>query len=91
MLDRVVNGTDNRDRIKALDAEAFSKYTPKNYSGPESVEVKYDKQFEAACLLIAQKSCLKARGMTVLQFYSALDNIEAQIDAELKSLKRTKK
>ena len=65
-------------------------HTPKTYIGSESVEVKYDKQFESTCLLIAQKTNMDARKMTVLQFYNAIDNIKAQAEVEAKSLKRNK-
>ena len=50
-----------------------------------------DKQFESTCLLIAQKTNMDARKMTVLQFYNAIDNIKAQAEAEAKSLKKHKK
>ena len=66
-------------------------HTPKVFIGSESVEVKYDKQFESTCLLIAQKTNMDARKMTVLQFYNAIDNIKAQAEAEAKSLKKHKK
>lgn len=66
-------------------------HTPKAFMGSESVEVKYDKQFESTCLLIAQKTNLDAKKMTVLQFYNAVDNIKKQVEAENKSLKQTKR
>ena len=65
-----------------------------NYVPPGAdtiVEVKYDKQFESTCLLIAQKTNMDARKMTVLQFYNAIDNIKAQAEAEAKSFKKHKK
>ena len=65
-------------------------HTPKVFIGSDSVEVKYDKQFESTCLLIAQKTNMDARKMTVLQFYNAIDNIKAQAEAEAKSLKHNK-
>lgn len=90
-LDSIINDVDNTEQIDAIDAALFSMYTPKIYAGSESVEVKYDKQFESTCLLIAQKTNMDARKMTVLQFYNAIDNIKAQAEAETKSLKRNKK
>lgn len=90
VLDSVANGTDNSDGIEAIDKALLQAYRPNSFSGASSVEVTYDKQFESACLLIAQRANLDARGMTVLQFYSAFNNIRAQIEAEAKSLKRTK-
>lgn len=90
VLDSIVNGTDNSEHIQAIDAIMFGMHDPKPFTGNESVEVKYDKQFESACLLIAQKTSLDAKKMTVLQFYNAIDNIKKQAEAESKKLKRTK-
>lgn len=90
VLDSVINDTDNSKQIEAIDIMMLNMHTPKTYIGSESVEVKYDKQFESTCLLIAQKTSMDARKMTVLQFYNAIDNIKAQVEAEAKSLKRNK-
>lgn len=90
VLDSVINDTDNSKQIEAIDIMMLNMHTPKAYIGSESVEVKYDKQFESTCLLIAQKTNMDARKMTVLQFYNAIDNIKAQAEAEAKSLKRNK-
>lgn len=90
VLDSVINDTDNSEQIEAIDTMMLNMHTPKTYIGSESVEVKYDKQFESTCLLIAQKTNMDARKMTVLQFYNAIDNIKAQAEAEAKSLKRNK-
>lgn len=90
VLDSVINDTDNSEQIEAIDIIMLNMHTPKTYIGSESVEVKYDKQFESTCLFIAQKTSMDARKMTVLQFYNAIDNIKAQAEAEAKSLKRNK-
>lgn len=90
VLDSVINDTDNSKQIEAIDIMMLNMHTPKTYIGSESVEVKYDKQFESTCLLITQKTSMDARKMTVLQFYNAIDNIKAQAEAEAKSLKRNK-
>ncbi len=90
VLDSIINDTDNSEQIETIDAMMLNMHTPKAYIGSESVEVKYDKQFESTCLLISQKTNMDARKMTVLQFYNAIDNIKAQAEAETKSLKRNK-
>ena len=90
VLDSVINDTDNSKQIEAIDMMMLNMHTTKTYIGSESVEVKYDKQFESTCLLIAQKTSMDARKMTVLQFYNAIDNIKAQAEAEAKSLKHNK-
>lgn len=91
VLDSMINGTDNTEQIELIDTMILNMYTPKVFIGSESVEVKYDKQFESICLLIAQKTNMDARKMTVLQFYNAINNIKAQAEAEAKSLKKYKK
>ena len=91
VLDSIINNTDNTKQIESIDTMMLNMHAPKVFIGSESVEVKYDKQFESTCLLIAQKTNMDARKMTVLQFYNAIDNIKAQAEAEAKSLKKNKK
>ena len=90
VLDSVINDTDNSEQIDTIDMIMLNMHTPKTYIGSESVEVKYDKQFESTCLLIAQKTNMDARKMTVLQFYNAIDNIKTQAEAEAKRYKKYK-
>lgn len=91
ILDGIIYDKDNSSEVKAIEARLFGKYSPKSFEGEKSVEIKYDKQFEATCLLISQKMNLDAKAMTVLQFYSALDVIKKQAEAESKALKSNKK
>ena len=91
VLDSIINNTDNTKQIESIDTMMLNMHAPKVFIGSESVEVKYDKQFESTCLLIAQKTNMDARKMTVLQFYNAIDNMKAQAEAEAKSLKKHKK
>lgn len=90
ILDTIIYGADNEEQIKAIDAVMFGAYSPKCFIGSDSIEVSYDRQFETTCLLIAQKTSLNAKNMTVLQFYSALDTIKKQAEAEAKAYRRNK-
>ena len=90
VLESMLKGVDNSEQINNIDILMLNMYSPKKYAGSDSIEIKYDKQFENVCLLIAQKTSLDAKKMTVLQFYNALDNIKQQIEAESKSIKRHK-
>lgn len=91
VLDSIINDTDNSEQIDALDAVLVNMHNPKSFIGSESVEIQYDKQFESTCLLIAQKTSMDAKKMTVLQFYNAVDNIKAQAEAEAKSYSKHKR
>ena len=91
VLDSIINDTDNTEQIGAIDTALINMHSPKSFMGSESVEIKYDKQFESTCLLIAQKTSMDAKKMTVLQFYNAIDNIKSQAEAEAKSLRKNKR
>lgn len=90
VLETIISNVDNSEQIDSIDSLMLSMQTPKSYVGTESVEVKYDKQFESTCLLISQKTSMDAKKMTVLQFYNAVENIKQQMEAEAKSVKRRK-
>lgn len=90
-LDSMIRKNDNFQQINKIDNFLFGLYKPKSFVGEKSVEISYDKSFESACLLIAQKSSLDPKKMTTLQFYSALNNIKKQLEAEAKSYKSHKR
>lgn len=81
---------DNSSQIAAIDLALLRMQKPKCFLGSASVEIRYEKQFENACLLISQKTNMNAKKMTVLQFYNALETIKAQMEAEAKRLKPKK-
>lgn len=89
-LDSMIRKNNNSQQIKEIDDFLFKLYKPKVFVGEKSAEIAYDKSFESACLLIAQKSSLDPKKMTTLQFYSALNNIKKQLEAETKSYKSNK-
>lgn len=91
ILERVIGDENNAEEIQKIDDYFFSLYKPSSFAGEESAEIKYDKQFESICLLIAQRANLDARSMTTLQFYSVFDNIKRQIEAEQKSYQKYKR
>ena len=91
VLTSITDKIDNSDAINAIDLALFNIYKPKSFIGSDSVEIQYDKQFENACVLIAQKTSLDAKRMKVLQFYSTLDTIKRQAEAEARSYKSIKK
>lgn len=87
-LQGIIDDEDHSDRIAEIDEFLFSLHKPKNFIGKESEEIKYDKQFESACMIISQKTGLHAKSMTVLEFYNTLINIQKQTEAEKKAYKK---
>ena len=91
VLEGIKNGEYKTSEIDEIDDYLYSLHKPNSFSGSSSAEIKYDKQFETMCVLIAQKTNMDAKSMTVLQFYSALDNIRQQAEAERKILNKHKR
>lgn len=90
-LQGIAEDKNNSKDIKAIDEYLFSLYKPKRFTGKASVEIKYDKQFESACMLISQETNIKAKELTVLEFYSTLENITKQAEAKSKAYNKHKK
>ena len=89
-LQGIAYNQDNSEKVNEIDEYLFGLYKPKVFTGKDSVEIKYDKQFESACMLISQKTGMKAKNMTVLEFYNTIDNISKQAEAEAKAYKRVR-
>ena len=90
-LEGIIDNKDNSDIIAEIEDSIFKMYTPKSFAGKKSVEVKYDKQFETSCVLISQKTGMDAKKLSVLEFYSAINNIAKQAEAEAKAYKKVKR
>lgn len=87
-LKEIIDEKDYTEQIAEIDEFLFSLHKPKNFVGKDSEEIKYDKQFESACMIISQKTGMAAKQMTVLEFYNVLANIQKQAEAEKKAYKK---
>ena len=87
-LKEIIDEKDYTEQIAEIDEFLFSLHKPKNFIGKDSEEIKYDKQFESACMIISQKTGMAAKQMTVLEFYNVLANIQKQAEAEKKAYKK---
>lgn len=84
----ILDDVDTMEEIKAIEDYLHSLYKPKSFDGKDSIEIKFDKQFETSCMLISQKTNRDAKAMTVLEYYTALENIQKQAEAEAKAYKK---
>lgn len=84
-LEEIAEDEDNATEIDRIDDFLFNLHTPKKFIGKDSEEIKYDKQFESACLVISQKTGLKAKDLSVLEFYNTLAILKKQAEAEQKA------
>ena len=84
-LAHILGEADHVKEIEDIDAYLFNLYKPKIFEGKESIEIRFDKQFETSCMLISQKANRDAKKMTVLEYYTVLENIQKQLEAEAKA------
>lgn len=84
-LAHILGDADYVKEIEDLDTYLLGLYKPKVFEGKESIEIRFDKQFETSCMLISQKANRDAKKMTVLEYYTVLENIQKQLEAEAKA------
>lgn len=73
-------------RIQAIDNFILDRVKPKQYHGPEGLEVATIANFEENCVLLAQHGVSdNPRKMTVIAFYTAMDVIRKQAKAREKA------
>ena len=90
-LQELLEDKNYAEQIAELDEFLFSLHKPKIFNGKDSEEIKYDKQFESACMIISQKTGMNAKQMNVLEFYNTLTNLQKQTEAEKKAYKKNNK
>ena len=78
MLDAVMNGeTEERKAlIEKLTDELVCFTKPKVFTGKDSVEITYDKQFEDMCLMMAQQLHTDPKKFSVMEYYNAYHYIK---------------
>jgi len=75
-LDSLIRGTDNASKIEAVDDFLLTLAKPRLFSGKDSAEIEYNKQFEEMCLFLSKNLTVSIEGMSVLQFYNAFEYLK---------------
>lgn len=80
MLDAVLNGEtdEHKATIEKLTDELVCFTKPKVFTGKDSVEIAYDKQFEDMCLMLGQQLNADVKKYTVMEFYNAYGYVKKQ-------------
>ena len=65
-------------RIDEITAELITYFNPQSFSGADSVEIQYDKQFENMCLILSQNLHVDPKRFTVLEYYNAFEYVKEQ-------------
>jgi hypothetical protein len=75
-ISEIQTGKKETDKINKIDDYLMSLVNPKTFSGKESVEILYDKQFEEACTFLESETGAKPHELTTMQFFSKFEFIK---------------
>ena len=94
VLQNIIDGVDNPDatpEIEKLTTALITYSNPKCFSGPESAEIQFDRQFENICLVLSEQLHVKPKEYTVLEFYNAFDFVQERARQAERAQKRANK
>lgn len=89
-LGEIINGENNDIKIKSVTERIYKMQNPKGFSGSESEEIRFDKQFEDMCLLMAKEFGGGVKKYTTMEFYTAFERLTKQQE-EMKKLRNRRK
>lgn len=81
VLRTIIDGRATEADAKEIDditAELITYFNPQTFTGPESVEIRHDRQFENMCLILSQNLHVDPKKFTVLEYYNAFEYIKEQ-------------
>lgn len=94
VLQNIIDGVENPDRtpeIEKLTTALITYSNPKTFSGAESAEIQFDRQFENICLVLSEQLHVKPKEYSVLEFYNAFDFVQERAKQAEKAQKRANK
>lgn len=90
-VEQMVKGEDHAEEIRKITEDLFSTSSPHSFSGSESEEIKFDKQFEDMCLVMAKEFGGDIKKYTTMEFYSAFERLLKQSEENKKLMNRRKR
>lgn len=82
VLDGIISGKADENEIERITTELLVYSKPYLFSGAESAEVQFDKQFDKMCHIISYHLNVSPKDYTVTEYYSAFDYIKEIIKAK---------
>lgn len=89
-IQAIVKDENKEDEIKSVTEQIYRMQNPKGFMGAESEEVRFDKQFEDMCLLMAKEFGGGIKKYTTMEFYTAFERLSKQYN-EAKKIRSKKR
>lgn len=90
-LSHIIEGKDYGKECMEIEEGMVMRSRPKVFSGKNSAEIAYDKDFERICIAITQNLQMQVDGMTVMQFYNAYEHLVDEGKRQRKRMARIKR
>ena len=75
-LDSLLRENDNSKKIEEIETFLLGIAKPRVFSGKDSIEIKYEKNFQDTCLFLKKEMSIYPENMTVLEFYNAFEYLK---------------
>ena len=91
-LGQIANGEteQGRKRIEALEDRLVLAVKPKAFTGKDAVGVQHDKGYVKMCLMISSNLNVETKGMTVLEYYTAIEYMNEMMKERRKALAKNR-
>ena len=93
ILKNIIAGVTHPDTtpdVEKMNTELITYSTPKTFSGSDSVEIQFDRQFENLCLVLSEQLHVEPKKYSVLEFYNAFDFVKERAREAEKAQNRAK-
>ena len=93
VLDNIIKGVEKPDatpEIEKLTTALVTYSNPKNFTGPESEEIQFDRQFENLCLVLSEQLHVRPKDFSVMEFYNAFDFVQERAKQAEKARNKAK-
>lgn len=77
-LNAIIDDIMDYTEMDRLDDDLLLASKPKVFSGPDSFEIKNDKQFNELCLTISKSLNVEVKKLTVFEFYNTIEYLEKE-------------
>lgn len=77
--------------IEQLTTEMVTYSNPLNFSGAESAEIHFDRQFENLCVMLSERLHVKPKEYSVLEFYNAFEFLREQSKNEQEQARKSRR
>lgn len=94
VLKNIIAGFTNPDttrEVEEITTKLITFSNPQTFSGSDSIEIKFDRQFENLCISLSSQLGINPKQYTVMEFYNAVEYLKEKIKAEEKALNKADK